>query len=88
MNLNRHNPFVAALSTLVEPAPAMPVGAPVAAPAAPAADPAAHPTLIERIESLAALGQTHGGAPEAPAGELPDAAAIDAQTYRLYPYYY
>jgi hypothetical protein len=85
MNLNRHNPFVAALSSLVEPAPATPVNAPIPAPEAGAA---AHPTLIERIEALAALGQTHGGAPEHASGELPDEAAIDAQTYRLYPYYY
>jgi len=86
MSLNRHNPFVAALSSLVEPAPAMPVGAPIPAPEAAGA--AAHPTLIARIEALAALGQTHGGAPEHASGELPDEAAIDAQTFRLYPYYY
>ena len=85
MSLNRHNPFVAALSSLVEPAPAMPVGAPIPAPEAAVA---AQPTLIARIEALAAMGQTHGGAPEEASGELPDEAAIDAQTFRLYPYYY
>jgi hypothetical protein len=84
MSLNRHNPFVASLATLVEPAPGTPVPA---VPTAHVGD-AQHRTLLERFESLAAFGQTLGAEPDASAGTLPEEAAIEAQTYRLYPYYY
>ena len=84
MSLNRHNPFVAALTTLVEPAS----GAPVPAGLGTTIREAEHPTLLERFESLAALGQTLGAEPDAPAGELPTEATIEARTYQLFPYYY
>lgn len=84
MSLNRHNPFVAALTTLVEPAS----GAPVPADPATAIRDAEHPTLLERFESLAAFGQTFGAEPDAPAGELPTEATIKARMYQLFPYYY
>ena len=84
MSLNPHNPFVAALTTLVEPAP----GAPVPAGLGTTIREAEHPTLLERFESLAAFGQTFGAAPDTSTGELPDEATIKARTYQLYPYYY
>jgi hypothetical protein len=84
MSLNRHNPFVAALTTLVEPAS----GAPVPAVPATAIRDAEHPTFLERFESLAAWGQTLGAEPDAPAGKLPTEATIEARTYQLFPYYY
>lgn len=88
MSLNRHNPFVASLSSLVEPAPAAPAG-PEAhkADAASAAD-AGHPTMLERFESWAAFGQTLGAEPDKPAAELPDQAAIDVARRKLSPYFY
>jgi len=89
MSLNRHNPFVASLSSLVEPAPAAPP-APEdhnKADAASAAD-AGHPTMLERFESWAAFGQTLGAEPDKPAAELPDQAAIDAARRKLSPYFY
>ena len=84
MSLNRHNPFVASLSTLVEPAP----GAAVSTVPATVTREAEHPTLLERIESLAAFGQTLGSEPDAPDAELPDQAAIESRVRKLYPYYY
>jgi hypothetical protein len=84
MSLNRHNPFVASLSTLIEPAPA--------APATPAEATAAahkeHPTFLERFESWSAFGQSLGAAPDAPAADQPDEATLQARTRRLFPYYY
>jgi len=84
MSLNRHNPFVASLSTLVEPAS----GAPASTVPATAFREAEHPTFLERFESLAAFGQTLGSEPDAPAAELPDQATIEARMRKLYPYYY
>jgi len=84
MSLNPHNPFVAALTTLVEPAS----GAPLPAVPATAIREAEHPTFLERFESLAALGQTRGAEPDSSAGELPTEATIEARTYQLFPYYY
>ena len=81
MSLNRHNPFVAALTTRVEPMPA----AAAQATAAVQADP---PTFLERFESWAAFGQALGSAPEVPAGDLPNEATIQARTHQLFPYYY
>jgi hypothetical protein len=85
MSLNRHNPFVASLSSLVEPAPAAPAG-----PEAHKADAAeaAHPTMLERFESWAAFGQTLGAEPDKPAAELPDQTAIDVARRKLSPYFY
>jgi hypothetical protein len=88
MSLNRHNPFVASLSTLVEPAPAAPViiNPPMGA------RKTAHPTFRERVESWAALGPAFGIAPATPVVEPSEAAtieaAIEARVRRLYPYYY
>jgi hypothetical protein len=84
MSLNRHNPFVASLSTLIEPAPAAPATA-VEAAAAAHAKPA---TFLERFESWAAFGQSLGSAPDAPAADLPDEATIQARTRQRFPYYY
>ena len=84
MSLNPHNPFVAALTTLVEPAP----GTPMPVVPATAIQEAERPTFLERFESLAAFGQTLGAAPDTSAGELPNEATIKARTYQLYPYYY
>ncbi len=84
MSLNRHNPFVASLSSLVEPAS----GAPVSTVPATAIREAEHLTFLERFESLAAFGQTLGAEPDAPAAELPEEATIEARTYQLFPYYY
>jgi hypothetical protein len=86
MSLNRHNPFVAALSSLVEPAPAAP-SQPAIVPSQGTGD-ALGAAFLERIESWAALGQTHGGAPDAPSAELPNEATIEARTFQLFPYYY
>lgn len=88
MSLNRHNPFVASLSTLVEPTPA--------APATPAQAMGARKTdqltFRERLESWAALGPAFGTAPDTPAIELPEEATIEAtieaRVRKLYPYYY
>ena len=87
MSLNRHNPFVAALASLVEPAPAMPAG-----PQCPATDAAvickaARPSFLERLESWVASCQTADAAMEAPACELPDQATIEARARRLIQYY-
>ena len=88
MSLNRHNPFVASLSTLVEPAPA----APVTITPSKGARKTEHPTFRERVESWAALGPAFGTAVDTPATELPEEAtieaAIEARVRRLYPYYY
>jgi hypothetical protein len=81
MSLNRHNPFVASLSTLIEPAPATAVETTAAAHAEPA-------TFLERFESWAAFGQSLGSAPDAPAADLPDEATIQARTRQRFPYYY
>jgi hypothetical protein len=88
MSLNRHNPFVASLSSLVEPAPAAP-----ASPEAHKADTAiaaetGHPTMLERFESWAAFGQTLGAEPDKPAAELPDESAIELARRKLSPYFY
>ena len=82
MSLNRHNPFVASLASLVEPAPAAPAPTPAAA------ESAAPVTFLERIEDWAAHGQTHAGAPEAPSDPITDEAAIEVRTFKLFPYYY
>lgn len=88
MSLNRHNPFVASLSTLVEPAPA----APATATQSMGAIKTDHLTFRERLESWAALGPAFGTAPATPAVELPEEAtiesAIEARVRKLYPYYY
>jgi hypothetical protein len=81
MSLNRHNPFVAALSTLVEPAPSPAVEVAVVRPPE-------HPTFLERIESWAAYGQSFGSASDVPAGEMPDETTIEVRTHQLFPYYY
>jgi len=88
MSLNRHNPFVASLSTLVEPAPADTTASPEVATSAGPAE-ANHPTFIERIENWAAFGQTFGAsAPEAPPATALDEAEIVARAHKLFPYYY
>lgn len=88
MSLNRHNPFVAALSTLVEPTPAAPATA-TQSTGAPKTD---QLTFRERLESWAALGPAFGTAPDTPAIELPEEATIEAtieaRVRKLYPYYY
>jgi hypothetical protein len=81
MSLNRHNPFVASLSTLIEPAPATAVETTAAARAEPA-------SFLERFESWAAFAQSLGSAPDAPAADLPDEATIQARTRQRFPYYY
>ena len=88
MSLNRHNPFVASLSTLVEPTPAAPATV-TQGNVAPKTD---HLTFRERLESWAALGPAIGTAPDTPAVELPEEATIEAtieaRVRKLYPYYY
>jgi len=100
MSLNRHNPFVAALSTLVEPAPAAPhatmeATAGVAMSRAP--EQAQHPNFVERLKEWAAFGQAPGAAtPNAPAATAPDAqqpwtpeqAENIARARKLFPFYY
>lgn len=88
MSLNRRNPFVASLSSLIEPAPAAPVGTEAHKADAPSVAEAGHPTMLERFESWAAFGQTLGAEPDKPAAELPDQAAIDVARRKLTPYYY
>ena len=85
MSLNRHNPFVAALSTLVEPTPA------TVTPAL-GARKTDQLTFRERLESWAAMGPAFGTAPDTPTVELPEdapiEATIEARVRKLYPYYY
>jgi len=90
MNLNRHNPFVVALATLVEPAVASPV-APQSGANGTAAATRHRATLLERFESLAGLGKALGGSSDAAPCELPDEATILArrrQRFPYFPYYY
>ena len=88
MSLNRHNPFVASLSTLVEPAPAAPATT-IPSLGARKTD---HRTFRERVESWAALGPAFGTAPPTSGVELPVEAtieaAIESRVRKLYPYYY
>jgi hypothetical protein len=88
MSLNRNNPFVASLSTLVEPfTPESATSVQTPAGAAGGAEPH-HATLLERFESWAALGQTLGRAPDASSESPLDEAAVQLRRRQLAPYYY
>jgi hypothetical protein len=84
MSLNRHNPFVAALSTLVEPTPAAPA-APATAAQSMGPRKTEHLTFRAHLESWAALGPEFGTATDTPAAELPEEATTETRVRNLYP---